>query len=113
MLKKVCLYVDLLTVMSITSVGALTVNYNCQSTVKPVEAQFTANCALKTLSAKAKYTGSSDRYTYITRIIEGSNGVTLASCGVDAGKKNNTCTFSSQYYYYSHPHTHNYSRYSN
>lgn len=109
MLKKCFVYVCLLAVMSITSVSA--VNFSCQSTVTPVEAKFTADCNLKTLRTKAKYTGSSDAYTYITRIVDG--GTTLASCGVHAGKKNNECTYSSAYYYYSTPHTHNYTRYNN
>lgn len=96
--------------ITISSVGA--VNFSCQSTVNPVEAQFTADCNLKTLRTVAKYTGSSDRYTYIARIVDG-DGNTLASCGVHAGKKRDECTYNSSYYYYSTPHTHNYTRYTN
>ncbi len=110
MIKKGLIYFCLLMMMSITSIG--TVNFSCQSTVNPVEAQFTADCALKTLRTVAKYTGSSDRYTYITRIVDGS-GKTLTSCSVHAGKKRDECTYSSNYYYYSTPHTHNYTRYTN
>lgn len=109
MLKKCFIYFSLLIAVSISGVGAVT--FSCQSTVTPVEAKFIADCAKKTLRTTAKYTGSSDRYTYITRIVDGTR--ILASCGVDAGKRSSDCTYSSIYQYYATPHEHNYTRYTN
>ena len=112
MMKKVFTYVGLLLAVSITSISALGPQpFACQSTAKTSNARFTADCALKTLRTKAYYSGSSDRYTYIARMLV--DGVEKVSCGVSSGDRRDECTWNSKYYYYNTDHQHNYNRYEN
>lgn len=112
MMKKVFIYVGLLLAVSITSISALGPQpFACQSTAKTSNARFTADCTSKTLRTRATYTSSSNRYTYITRILV--KGEEVASCGISSSKKNNQCTWNSNTYFYNICHEHNYSRYEN
>jgi len=113
MMKKVFIYVGLLLAVSITSISALGPQpIACQSTASTSNAKFTADCALKTLRTKGTYTGYTDRYTYIGRLID-KNGVTIGSFGINSGKRTGECTASISTYYHSTRHDHNYSRYEN
>ena len=83
MKKKIFTYVGLLLAVSITSISALGPQpFACQSTAKTSNARFTADCASKTLRTRAAYTSSSNRYTYITRILV--KGEEEASCGISS-----------------------------
>lgn len=113
-LKKAISIICFTFLMSISSAFALESQMECQDTYYPSEATIKNNCALKTLSSEGNYNGGTDRYTYIIRIRDKSmSGTVLADCGIHAGKQNNRCTYSSQYYYWSHTHVHTYTRYNN
>lgn len=114
-IKRVLFISVLGLIMSGNSIYAADARIGCKTSRNVAEATLSTPDETTTMVFKGKYTGSSDKYTYIMRLRDTASisGPVLASGGIDAGKKDTTIRYSYEYTLYPTNHCHTYMKYTN
>lgn len=102
-------------IMFENSIYAVDAGIGCKTSRNVAEATISTPDETYTMFIVGKYTGSSDRYTYIMRLRDTAsiNGPVLASGGIDAGKKDTDVHYNYQYKLNNTNHCHTYMKYMN
>ncbi|WP_285815764.1 hypothetical protein [Thomasclavelia cocleata] len=114
-IKRVLFISVLGLIMSGNSIYAADIGIGCKTSRNVAEATIFTPDQDYTMYIKGRYTGSSDRYTYIMRLRDTAsiNGPVLASGGIDAGKKITDVHYNYQYKLNNTNHYHTYAKYTN
>lgn len=114
-IKRVLFISVLGLIMSGNSIYAADARIGCKTSRNVAEATLSTPDETTTMVFKGKYTGSSDKYTYIMRLRDTASisGPVWASGGIDAGKKDTTIRYSYEYTLYPTNHCHTYMKYTN
>ncbi len=114
-IKRVLFISVLGLIMFENSIYAADIGIGCKTSRNVAEATISTPDETYTMFIKGKYTGSSDRYTYIMRLRDTAsiNGPVLASGGIDSGKKDTAIHYNYQYKLSNTNHCHTYMKYTN